>query len=98
MIESWRHKTIWACEKPIGFRKQVNGLIQTVIDESEAGLDRESIYLFRNQGRNRLKILLWDRNGFFMGYKRLEKGKFDFPTDEPQVQFTWPKFVKKIKK
>ena len=92
MIESWRHKTIWAYEKPIDFRKQVNGLIQTVIDESEAGLDRESICLFRNQGRNRLKILLWDRNGFFMGYKRLEKGKFDFPTDEPQVQFTWEEF------
>ena len=27
-----------------------------------------------------------------MGYKRLEKGKFDFPTDEPQVQFTWEEF------
>ena len=92
MIEQWRHKTIWAYEKPIDFRKQVNGLIQTVIDESEAGLDREAIYLFRNQGRNRLKLLLWDRNGFFMGYKRLEKGKFDFPTDEPSVQFTWEEF------
>ena len=61
-------KPIWSYEKPIDFRKQVNGLIQTVIDESEAGLDREALYLFRNQGRNRLKILLWDRNGFFMGY------------------------------
>ena len=92
MIEQWRNKRIWAYEKPIDFRKQVNGLIQTVIDESDSGLDRDAIYLFRNQGRNRLKILLWDRNGFFMGYKRLEKGRFEFPTDHPQMRFTWEEF------
>ena len=92
MMEAWRHKTIWAYEKPIDFRKQVNGLIQTVIDESEDGLDREAIYLFRNQQHNRLKLLLWDRNGFFMGVKRLEKGRFLFPTEAGQVKFTWEEF------
>ena len=85
MIEKWHTKSIWVYRKPIDFRKQLNGLVQTVIDETKGPPDLNGIYLFRNQQRDKLKLLVWDRNGFFMGYKRLERGKFDFPSQDDVV-------------
>lgn len=88
MIDKWHEKQVWVYRKPIDFRKQLNGLIQTVIDESDRPLDRNGIYLFQNRQKDKLKLLAWDRNGFFMGYKRLERGKFDFPTQTDVVKIS----------
>ena len=33
---------------------------------------------FRNRQKNKIKMVMWHVNGFLMGSKRLEKGKFDF--------------------
>jgi transposase len=37
------------------------------------------LFLFRNRRANKIKILWWERNGFWLCYKRLEKGKLIFP-------------------
>ena len=50
--------------------------------------DNGDLYLFRNRQSNRIKILIWDRNGYFMGLKRLEKGRFNFPETEGAVRLT----------
>ncbi len=63
---------------PIDFKKQMNGLIQ-VIHEEDRSPQKECVYIFRNKQSNKLKLLVWDRNGYFLGYKRLDKGRFDFP-------------------
>jgi transposase len=40
------------------------------------------VYVFFNRGRDKLKLIYWDSNGFCLLYKRLEKGRFQSPMGE----------------
>ena len=47
------------------------------------------IFVFRNKSADRIKLLLWEEDGFSIWYKRLETGRFRFPaspTDTPRVE------------
>lgn len=70
---------IWLCPKPIDFRKQIDGLVILVADHLKLDPTSGQLFLFRNRNAEKIKILWWDRNGFWLFYKRLEQGRFIFP-------------------
>ena len=92
-----RYKRIWLYKEPLDFRKQINGLISCVIHDFEQDPMEGDLYVFLNRQRNRLKCLAWHKNGYFMGYKRLEKGRFEqIKTSETDIIFTdeeWNMFL-----
>jgi transposase len=73
------NSTIWLYPSPIDFRKQLDGLVILVADHLQLNPASGQLFLFRNRSANKIKILWWDRNGFWLFYKRLEKGKLMFP-------------------
>jgi len=63
----------------VDFRKAINGLVAII--ESEMGLSpyQDAIFVFCNRGRDKLKVIHWDRTGYVLWYKRLEESKFMWP-------------------
>jgi len=64
---------------PTDLRKASNGL--TVIVQERMGEDpfSGSVYMFCNRERKLLKAVYWDKSGFWLSQKRLEKEKFPWP-------------------
>ena len=69
----------------VDFRKSINGLAALV--EQALGLDPfgPAVYVFGNRRRDRVKILGWERNGFWLLLKRLERERFVWPHTECAV-------------
>lgn len=68
---------IFAAVEPIDFRKGFDGLVQIVRDRFREDPFAGDLFCFFNRRRDRVKVLVWDRNGFWLHYKRLERGTFE---------------------
>ena len=60
-------------------RKSINGLSIIVSDTLAMDPLSQAWFVFCNKQRNKLKILFWDTNGFWLYYRRLEQGRFQWP-------------------
>lgn len=69
---------IYVAAEHVDFRKAINGLSALVLEQFDTPLNDGSVYVFYNQDCNRVKCLFWDKNGFVLYHKRLERGKFKF--------------------
>ena len=76
MLIPYENKKIYLASKPVDFRMSIDGLSQFIQREKSAHLHDGSIYVFYNTHRDKIKCLFWDRNGFVLYYKRLDKCKF----------------------
>ena len=73
------------CES-VDMRKGHNGLLGLV--EQELGKDslNGALYLFSNRSRTLLKGIFWDRTGYCVVSKRLERGKFSIPLNDKIIE------------
>ena len=60
-------------------RKAVNGLAILVEQEMKGEPFSGNVYLFCNKERKLLKAVWWDKTGFWLSQKRLEKDKYPWP-------------------
>lgn len=64
---------------PCDMRKSIDGLSHLIASEMGENPSDGRLYIFANKNRDKLKILYWEKNGFCLCYKRLERGKFKLP-------------------
>lgn len=63
-------------------RKGFNGLSGIIQNQMQLHPLNKYLFVFLSKGRNKLKMLHWDKDGLVLYYKRLEKGTFRDPWDE----------------
>lgn len=71
---------IYVAAEPVDLRRGFDGLAaatRSIIGESPL---TGHLFCYLNRRRNRVKILVWDRTGYLLLYKRLERGTFELPT------------------
>lgn len=62
-------------------RKSIDGLAVIVQECFELDPFSPSLFVFCNRKRDKLKILQWEHNGFWLHYRRLERGTFHWPSE-----------------
>jgi transposase len=79
-------KEIYLHREPTDMRKSMDSLSILVQEEMGKNPFDHALFVFCNRRRNLLKILYWDKSGYALWFKKLEKEKFKWPKkDEKEV-------------
>ena len=70
---------IYFAVEPVDMRKGIDGLRAQVEEEFRKDPYEGHLFVFIGKRRDRVKILFWDRSGFVLYLKRLERGRFQLP-------------------
>ena len=71
--------SILVSTQPVDMRRGIDGLTVLIAEQLQYNPQNPILFLFGNQQRNKIKGLYWDKNGFMMLYKRLERKNFIYP-------------------
>lgn len=79
MLTILKHIPVFLACGHTDMRKSINGLSNLVQNSFALDPFQKALFVFCNKQRNRLKILTWEENGFWLYLKRLERGHFRWP-------------------
>lgn len=77
---------VYLCVGVTDMRKCIDGLSLLVTSYLSQDVFSGHLFAFCNRSRTIIKILYWDRNGFCLWQKRLEKDKFRWPRESSEVK------------
>ncbi|EGQ9759491.1 IS66 family insertion sequence element accessory protein TnpB [Vibrio parahaemolyticus] len=83
---------IYLYRESVDFRKSINGLAAIIENDTDLPLGSGALFLFTNKQRDKVKVFYWDKTGFALWYKRLEKAKYKWPSKEKNEVFTLTQF------
>ena len=90
------HQRYFLYREATDMRKSFNGLSGLVRDAMGSDPLSGDVFVFINRRRDRMKLLVWDRSGFVLYYKCLERGTFELPQVSAQttsIRLSWEKLV-----
>jgi transposase len=74
---------VYLAAEPVDLRRGHDGLVAIVRGEWRLNPFDGHLFVFLGRRLDRVKILVWDRNGFVLYYKRLSQGRFRMPKLPP---------------
>lgn len=72
--------------EPVDMRKSYDGLHGIVTNQLRRDALSGEVFIFMNRRRDQVKMLVWDRSGFVIYAKRLERGRFELPRAQAHGQ------------
>lgn len=79
MLKSADGHKVYLALGAVDMRKSIDGLAAIASEVFRLDPFAPSLFVFCNRNRDRLKILRWEHNGFWLYYRRLERGRFRWP-------------------
>ncbi|KIO66490.1 hypothetical protein B4064_2215 [Caldibacillus thermoamylovorans] len=85
MISNNHFERVYLACGSTDLRKSIDGLAVIVKECFDLDPFSPCLFVFCNRKRDKLKILQWENNGFWLHYRRLERGTFNWPSEQEGV-------------
>lgn len=86
MLKLRENTQVYISFTAVDMRKSIDGLSAVVSQVFDCKPQSGHLFIFFNSSRDKVKILHWDRNGFMLYYKRMERHRFVLPKVISQSQ------------
>ena len=88
MFLSSAPKRFLAYNEPVDMRKSFAGLVSVVQNVLREDPLSDCVFIFFNRRGNYMKLVTWDRTGYCLFAKKLERGRFRLPSGERQQEIS----------
>ena len=92
MLNSSNSPSVYLACGSTDLRKSIDGLAVLVKEVFQLDPFSSALFVFCNRKQDKIKILHWDHSGFWLYYKRLEKGRFQWPNGQSARPVTYRQF------